>query len=122
MPPRERLLKALRQRGRVMTPRKQLLKALDEVREALDLHAYLANEAMEAVDSDTDLGKEIKEAGYEPRHVFFKSVRLLDVLRCFAEKATVQEIHRTFGAPGDWGYHTPLGDALYRLYSEKETA
>lgn len=105
-----------------MTPREQLLKALREIEESLDSHADLANEAMEAVDSETDLGKEIEEAGYEPRGVFLKSVRLLGVLRAFAEKATAQEIHRTFGAPGDWGYHTPLGDALYRLYSEKEAA
>jgi hypothetical protein len=25
-------------------------------------------------------------------------------------------IHRTFGAPGDWGYGTPLGAALKQLY------
>lgn len=106
-----------------MTPREQLLKALSEIGDDLDSHADLANEAMEACDSDeTDLGQEIKEAGYEPRRVFRTSVRLLEVLRVLAEKATVQEIHRTFGAPGDWGYHTPLGAALYRLYSEKETS
>lgn len=25
-------------------------------------------------------------------------------------------IHETFGAPGDWGYHTAIGAALQRLY------
>lgn len=106
-----------------MTPREQLLKALDEAREGLDSSADLANEVLEAsCGSETDLGKEIEEAGYEPRRVFFTSVQLLRVLRSLAEKASAQEIHRTFGAPGDWGYYTPIGAALYRLYSEKEAA
>lgn len=25
-------------------------------------------------------------------------------------------IHEAFGAPGDWGYETPIGAALYQLY------
>lgn len=29
---------------------------------------------------------------------------------------TVREIHEAFGAPGDFGYDTPLGDALASLY------
>ena len=29
---------------------------------------------------------------------------------------TPDELHRLFGAPGDWGYDTPLGDALYETY------
>ena len=104
----------------MMTPREQLLKALEEIRADLDSHADLANEAMEAVDPETDLGEKIKEAGYEPRRVFRESVKLLWVLLALAEKAPVSEIHRLFGAPGDWGYDTPLGAALYRLYSEEE--
>lgn len=98
--------------------REQLLKALDDLRGDLDSHADLANEAFEGFDRDTDLGKEIEEAGYEPRCTFRLSVRLLDVLRALVEKATPQEIHRAFGAPGDWGYDTPLGDALYRFYQQ----
>ena len=105
-----------------MTPREQLLKALEETRGGLDSHADLANEAMEAIDSDTDLGKEVEAAGHEPRRVFRESVQLLAVLRALVEKASVQEIYRAFGAPGDWGYYAPLGAALYRLYSEKETS
>lgn len=46
-------------------------------------------------------------------------VRLLDCLCRLAEVSTREQLHKAFGAPGDWGYHTPLGDALYRLYCEK---
>lgn len=49
-------------------------------------------------------------------------VRLLDCLRRLAEGATKEQIHKAFGAPGDWGYDTPIGAALYRLYCEKEVA
>lgn len=28
----------------------------------------------------------------------------------------VEDIHRAFGAPGDFGYGTPIGDALAQLY------
>lgn len=31
---------------------------------------------------------------------------------------TPAELHRVFGAPGDWGYDTPLGDALYAAYKQ----
>jgi len=29
---------------------------------------------------------------------------------------TVAELHGAFGAPGDFGYETPIGSALARLY------
>lgn len=32
------------------------------------------------------------------------------------------EIHRTFGAPGDWGYGTALGRALKALYELESPA
>jgi hypothetical protein len=35
---------------------------------------------------------------------------------------SVADIHAAFGAPGDWGYDTPLGDALARLYSRRHLA
>ncbi len=28
----------------------------------------------------------------------------------------IDEVHKAFGAPGDYGYGTPQGEALYRLY------
>lgn len=28
----------------------------------------------------------------------------------------IDAVHKAFGAPGDWGYGTPKGDALFALY------
>ncbi|MCC7546156.1 MAG: hypothetical protein IT532_00150 [Burkholderiales bacterium] len=32
-----------------------------------------------------------------------------------------QDVHRAFGAPGDWGYHTAIGQGLYALLREKRS-
>lgn len=37
-------------------------------------------------------------------------------LRRLVERSSVDAIHHAFGAPGDWGYHTRIGDALARVY------
>lgn len=44
-----------------------------------------------------------------------------DMLRGFSRSIwnlEAHEIHRALGAPGDWGYDTPMGDALRVLYEE----
>jgi hypothetical protein len=33
-----------------------------------------------------------------------------------------KSLHDAFGAPGDWGYDTPMGQALYAHYSQPSTA
>lgn len=43
---------------------------------------------------------------------------LIGCLRRLAQGRSAEELHAAFGAPGDFGYETPLGDALYRIYSE----
>ena len=40
-----------------------------------------------------------------------------ELLRCLARILEGKEPHRAFGAPGDWGYGTPIGDALKEAYS-----
>lgn len=32
---------------------------------------------------------------------------------------STEQIHEVFGAPGAWGYGTPIGDALLRIYQGK---
>lgn len=44
---------------------------------------------------------------------------LVGCLRRLTEHSTPDELHYAFGAPGDFGYDTPLGAALYALYSSK---
>jgi hypothetical protein len=36
-----------------------------------------------------------------------------ELLRALARIVEGQTIYRAFGAPGDWGYGTPIGDTLF---------
>jgi hypothetical protein len=49
-----------------------------------------------------------------------EAVELVRCLRRLVPGRSVQEIHRAFGAPGDFGYETPIGAALARLYRGEE--
>lgn len=46
----------------------------------------------------------------------YRAVELIGCLRRLVDGRTADEIHDAFGAPGDWGYETPVGAALARLY------
>jgi hypothetical protein len=39
-----------------------------------------------------------------------------ECLRVLGRMVQGKSIHQAFGAPGDWGYGTPIGDALSALY------
>lgn len=47
-----------------------------------------------------------------------EAVELVRVLRRIVASGALSRraLHDAFGAPGDWGYETPLGDALARVY------
>lgn len=45
-----------------------------------------------------------------------EAVELAGCLRRLVRGRSVGEIHKAFGAPGDFGYETSIGDALARLY------
>ncbi len=36
----------------------------------------------------------------------------IELLRCLARMIEGKAVEKAFGAPGDWGYGTPIGDAL----------
>lgn len=36
-----------------------------------------------------------------------------------AVRQAIDGVHRAFGAPGDHGYGTPAGDALFELYKQR---
>lgn len=40
-----------------------------------------------------------------------------ELIRVLARLLAGKTVHQAFGAPGDWGYETPLGQAVYELYS-----
>lgn len=45
-----------------------------------------------------------------------EAVFLVSILRRLVRGLSVAEIHAAFGAPGDFGYETPIGAALSDLY------
>lgn len=42
-----------------------------------------------------------------------------ELVRVLARIIEGKSIHEAFGSPGDFGYETPIGSALYRFYSAK---
>lgn len=59
------------------------------------------------------------QAAYDSARMLRESAELVGCLRRIVAECNVEQIHRAFGAPGDFGYETILGDALYRLYRAK---
>lgn len=47
-----------------------------------------------------------------------EAVELVRCLRRLLEGRSLVEIHRAFGAPGDFGYENPIGAALDETYRE----
>lgn len=45
-----------------------------------------------------------------------EAIELCRCLRRLVPDCDVRAIHRAFGAPGDFGYETPIGEALSRVY------
>lgn len=73
--------------------------------------------ARDAIDQIRDLATDETE---DEVHSLARSVRdtieFAGCLRRLLPGRSIEEIHHAFGAPGDWGYGTPIGDALARLY------
>lgn len=86
---RERLANALNERARQYT---DAIDALEQIAE----------------DNDKPVGTHV--------HRLREAVELSRVLRRALPHLDLNQIHRAFGAPGDFGYETPIGDALARLY------
>jgi hypothetical protein len=39
-----------------------------------------------------------------------------ELIRVLGRLMAGKSVHEAFGAPGDWGYGTPIGDALLEVY------
>lgn len=48
-----------------------------------------------------------------------EALELIHCLRRLIDGRTRDEIHRAFGAPGDFGYETVIGRALFAVYRGK---
>lgn len=81
---------------------------------AIDAQENACEEAIERLReiAPDDLENEI----YDLTATLRIAVRLSGCLRRLSVGRTPDEILAAFGSPGDWGYETKLGDALYRLY------
>lgn len=53
---------------------------------------------------------------YADARLLREAAEVVGCCRRLLSACTVDDIHRAFGAPGDFGYETTLGDALSRLY------
>lgn len=74
-------------------------------------------QARAALDRLRDLAPAASENEvYDITLLLRRTTTLLGCLRRLCAVSTREEIHVAFGAPGDFGYGTPLGDALYKLY------
>ena len=51
-----------------------------------------------------------KIQAHEPRRE--DDMDTAELVRVLARVVEGKDIHRSFGAPGDWGYGTPIGDAI----------
>lgn len=60
--------------------------------------------------------KHLGEDAVLARELLREAVELVGCLRRILPSVTPDELYRAFGAPGDFGYNTPIGDALYRIY------
>jgi hypothetical protein len=82
-----------------------------ELTEALMGRLDLYNDA---VDRFRELAE--KEEDYRLTRALREAVELTRCLRRLVESSDINAVYRAFGAPGDFGYETPIGDALRRLY------
>ena len=54
-------------------------------------------------------------------HVETKRLRdAADLLRVLAHIVDGRSIREAFGAPGDWGYNTPIGAGLWEFYQARK--
>ncbi len=67
--------------------------------------------ALDLLTADAD-SEEADRAKWELR----EALELVRCLRRLLEGRSREEVYRAFGAPGDFGYHRPIGDALAAIY------
>lgn len=69
-----------------------------------ELRNVLCNRAKAMTDADENCGPEVRDNA--------------ELLRVLARMVEGKSVYEAFGAPGDWGYETPIGEALKTCYSK----
>jgi hypothetical protein len=60
--------------------------------------------------------EKIKTSANEASPEYWEQLHNAELLRVLARVCEGKDLYQSFGAPGDWGYGTPLGDALSHAY------
>lgn len=80
-------------------------------------HTILQEAINRRIDDYKDAFDWLREhAPDEAREDAREALELVRCLRRVLPHLTVDQVHAAFGAPGDFGYGTPIGDALAKLY------
>lgn len=88
--------------------------ANSELAEALESRRRLFSKS---IDRLRELASdEAENEVYDITFLLREAVEFTGCLRRLVTGRTAEEIHKAFGAPGDFGYETPIGEALARLY------
>ena len=58
----------------------------------------------------------LRDADNPDAQLLREAVEMTGCMRRLLAGRTIDEIHRAFGAPGDFGYETPIGAALAAAY------
>lgn len=58
----------------------------------------------------------LPEAETTARQDLREAIEMVSCLRRLLPGCSVEQVHKAFGAPGDFGYETVIGDALSRFY------
>jgi hypothetical protein len=56
------------------------------------------------------------EATQSAYHLLREAIEIVRCARRMVPACTLEQVHKAFGAPGDFGYETPIGAALARVY------
>ena len=59
---------------------------------------------------------EAEDEVYQLTILLREAVELARCLRRLTQGRTTEDLHNAFGSPGDFGYDTPIGSALDRVY------
>jgi hypothetical protein len=91
----------------------------NEVRQSNPDNNRILTEAIYQLEKDfrAVLNKDGSAIGVED--ALYLALELIGCLRRLLPNVPVNAIHRAFGAPGDFGYHTAIGQALASIYGLK---
>lgn len=73
-------------------------------------------------DKIADVRNELRESDAERDERLARQLNeAAELVRVLARLVEGMSVHAAFGAPGDFGYDTPIGSALNHYYSQKQT-